>query len=207
MVKTLHTLRMKIISLTGGIGSGKSEIARILAEKGAAVIDADKVGHAIIQPGRPAWEEIVQTFGRDILAEDQAIDRKKLASKVFSNPDALNKLNQITHPRVNETIKTAIEKARKDGTDVLVVEVQVITGADWVHLTDEVWEVKAPQKARLERLEKRGLPASEALKRMASQMPVDQKTYPKVITIDNSGSLADLRSQLEKLWKALHNKG
>jgi dephospho-CoA kinase len=198
---------MKIISLTGGIGSGKSEVSRILAEMGAAVIDADKVAHAIIEPGRPAWEEITQVFGEDVLADDRTIDRKKLAAKVFSNPDALKILNRITHPRVNETIKAAIEKARKDAAQDLVVEVQIITGADWVHLTDAVWVVKASQQVRLERLGKRGMPASEALKRMAAQLPVDEKAYPKVVFIDNSGSLSDLRTQLEKLWRALHNRG
>lgn len=197
---------MKIISLTGGIGSGKSAITHILQELGAVVIDADKVGHAVIQPDTPGWREIVQAFGREILAPDRSIDRKKLADRVFSDPRALSKLNQITHPKVNEAIKSAFEVERKKGTRVLVVEVQIISGADWIPLTDEVWLVEAPQQVRLERLRQRGLSPEEALKRMAAQKPLEAKGYPRVVRIDNSGSLDDLRRRLEKLWPSIHNE-
>jgi dephospho-CoA kinase len=198
---------MKIVSLTGGIGSGKSTAAHILQDLGAVVIDADKVAHAVIEPGKPAWQEITETFGRDILLPDRTIDRKKLAGKVFSDPAALTKLNQITHPRVNQEIRASLERGRRDGTDVMVVEVQIISGADWVHLTDEVWVVQAPQQVRLARLQERGLAPAEALKRMAAQVPVDEKLYPKVVNVDNSGDIQSLRVQLEKLWQGLHNKG
>ena len=198
---------MKIIALTGGIGSGKSTVAHILQDLGAMVIDADKVAHAVIEPGKPAWQEITRTFGRDILLPGGTIDRKKLAGKVFSDPAALRKLNQITHPRVNQEIRASLEQGRRNGTDVMVVEVQIITGADWVHLTDEVWVVQAPQQVRLARLQERGMAPAEALKRMAAQVPVDEKLYPKVVNVDNSGDIQSLRAQLEKLWRGLHNEG
>jgi dephospho-CoA kinase len=198
--------KMKIISLTGGIGSGKSAVSRILQEMGAVIIDADKVAHAVIQPDTPGWREIVEVFGRDVLAADHCIDRKKLAARVFSDPQALAKLNQITHPKVNAAIRSAFEDERRKGTDVLVVEVQIIRGADWIPLTDEVWLVQAPHEVKLERLKQRGLSPDEALRRMASQTPLDEKAYPRVVTIDNSGSLADLRRQLEKLWRSIHNE-
>jgi dephospho-CoA kinase len=197
---------MKIISLTGGIGSGKTAVTRILAELGAVVIDADSIAHIIIEPGTPGWQGIVDRFGREILSADSSIDRKKLAGIVFSDPDALKDLNRITHPRVNEAIRAAFENERKKGTDVVVVEVQVISGADWVGLTDEVWLVEAPLEVRLNRLAQRGLPRAEALKRVASQLPLDEKAYPKVVRIDNSFTLTNLRAQLEKLWLSLHNE-
>ncbi len=197
---------MKIISLTGGIGAGKSAAAQILRDLGAAILDADQVARAIIQPDTPAWRDIVETFGREILLPDRSVNRQALAARVFSDSAALAKLNGITHPRVNEAIRAAIEEHRRKGTDVLVVEVQIITGADWVGLTDEVWVIEAPTEIRLRRLEARGLPRAEALKRMAAQKPLDSAAYARVIGIDNSRSLAELRSELEKLWRALHNK-
>jgi len=198
---------MKIISLTGGIGAGKSAAAHILRDLGAATLDADQIARAVILPDTPAWRDLVETFGGEILLPDRAIDRQALAARVFSDPKALKKLNHITHPRVNEAIRAAFEEHRRRGTDILVVEVQIITGADWVGLTDEVWVVEAPTEVRLKRLESRGMPQAEALKRMAAQKPLDSSAYPRVKKIDNSGTQAELRSQLEKLWRALHNKG
>lgn len=198
---------MKIISLTGGIGSGKSCVAGLMEKMGATIIDADKVAHEIIDPGTPGWQEIITTFGRGILTAQETVDRNKLAQIVFNNPEDLKKLNRITHPKVNEAIRTAFQKYRQQGADVVVVEVQIITGADWVHLTDEVWVVNAPREVKIKRLRERGLPESEALKRMASQMPIDEKAYSKVVNIDNSGTLEQLKIQVEKLWYRLHNKG
>lgn len=138
---------MKIISLTGGIGAGKSAVAQIMRELGAVTLDADQVARTVILPETPAWGEIVETFGPAILLPDRTVDRKALAARVFSDPGALEQLNRITHPRVNENIRNAIEEHRRRGTDILVVEVQIITGADWVDLTDEVWVVEAPLKS------------------------------------------------------------
>jgi dephospho-CoA kinase len=197
---------MKIISLTGGIGSGKSAAADILRDLGAAVVDADQVARAVVLPDAPAWRDIVATFGKEVLLPDRTIDRKALAAKVFSDPGALEELNRITHPRVNQAIRAAFNEHRRLGTEILVVEVQIISGADWVGLTDEVWEVEAPVEVRLQRLEQRGMARAEALRRMAAQNPVDSRVYPRVVRIDNSGSRSELREQLEKLWRALHNE-
>ena len=104
---------MKIISLTGGIGSGKSTVSAILKELGAVVIDADKVGHEVIDPGTPGWQEVVATFGRDILTPQGTIDRKKLAQIVFNNPEALQKLNQIVHPKIDAEVRCPAQEVSR----------------------------------------------------------------------------------------------
>jgi dephospho-CoA kinase len=116
---------MKVIGLTGGIGSGKSTVSRFLGEMGAVMLDADKVGHQAYQPGTETWKELVAAFGEDIVAPDSTIDRRKLGTIVFADPEALARLNRIVHPRMFDMMKARIEEYRGKGTEVVVLEAAI----------------------------------------------------------------------------------
>ena len=147
---------MKIIGLTGGIASGKSTISRALRELGAIVIDADEVAHTIMEPGKPAWEDIIEHFGSGVLYADQTIDREKLGAIVFNNPERLQVLNQITHPRVGEQFKQIITTLRAEKSDaVLFIEVPLLYETHMERICDEVWVVWVDEETQIQRLMKR----------------------------------------------------
>ncbi|MBM4433036.1 MAG: dephospho-CoA kinase, partial [Chloroflexi bacterium] len=148
---------MKVIGLTGGIGSGKSIVAQFLAELGAVIIDADKVGHEVFKPGTEAWQEVVTTFGKQILNTKGEIDRKKLSEIVFGNPELLSRLNKIMHPKMNEVVKAKLKEYQRQGVEVVVLEAPLLIEAGWTSLADEVWAVVAPKSAVSKRLTEKGL--------------------------------------------------
>ena len=125
---------MKVIGLTGGIGSGKSTVSGFLAELGAVIIDADKVGHEALKPDTEVWREVVAAFGRQILTLDGDINREKLGEIVFRNPESLSKLNQIMHPRMYDMVKAQLEGYRKQGVGVVVLEAPLLIEANWTSL-------------------------------------------------------------------------
>ena len=144
---------MKTIGLTGGIGSGKSTVSQLLAERGAFVIDADKVGHEIYLPGKAAWQQVTAAFGSEILAADQTIDRKKLGAIVFGSAEARQRLNAIVHPLMFEDIAARIQAKRATGFSApIVVEAAILIEANWIPLVDEVWLVEASTGAVVERV-------------------------------------------------------
>lgn len=196
---------MKTIGLTGGIGSGKSTVSHILATLGACVIDADKVGHEIYLPGKEAWHKVIETFGRDILAPDQTIDRKKLGALVFGNEAARKRLNAIVHPLMFHEIRRRIQEKRAGGvTAPIVVEAAVLIEANWLPLVDEVWVVVAGKSAVLERLAaQRGLSARDTEARIASQLSDADRIKHAHVVIPNDGSLADLRTRVLHEWQRL----
>ncbi len=162
---------MKVIGLTGGIGTGKSIVSQFLAELGAVIIDADKAGHEAFKPNTEAWHEVVAAFGRQILAPSGEVDRKKLGEIVFSNPESLLQLNKIMHPQMRNMIKAQIEEYRRQGVDVVVLEAAILIEANWTPLVDEVWVTLAPESAVLKRLrEQRGLEEKQTLARIRSQL-------------------------------------
>src|SRR3990172_1553330 len=130
---------MYVIGLTGGIGSGKSTVARMLQQKGATLLSADAVGHEVYEPDRPAYQEIVEAFGRDIVGADGRIDRKALGPIVFSDPEQLRRLNAITHPRMKELMREKLAAERAGGARIAVLEAALLFDAGWDDLTDEVW--------------------------------------------------------------------
>lgn len=196
---------MKTIGLTGGIGSGKSTVSQLLAELGAFVIDADKVGHEIYLPGKEAWKQITAAFGQDILADDQTIERKKLGAIVFGSDEARKQLNAIVHPLMFKDIQQRIQAKRAEGfTKPIVVEAAILIEANWTPLTDEVWLVEAHKEAVIDRVaEQRGMPAQDTEARIASQLSNEERRKHADLVIQNDGSLEDLKHRVSQAWEQL----
>lgn len=196
---------MKTIGLTGGIGSGKSTVSQLLAELGAFVIDADKVGHEIYLPGQEAWQQVTAAFGRDILAADQTIDRKKLGAIVFSSAEARKKLNAIVHPLMFKDIGRRITEKRTEGfTKPIVVEAAILIEANWLPLVDEVWVVVTGKGVVVERVAaQRGLSAQDTEARIASQLADAERLKHAHVVIANAGSREDLQQRVSEAWRRL----
>jgi dephospho-CoA kinase len=194
---------VRVVGLTGGIGSGKSAAASILAELGATLIDADKVGHEVYEPGKPCWHDLVEAFGREIVAADGTIDRKRLGGRVFADPPALKRLNAMVHPRIAETIAEKIRAMRAAGHDrPVILEAAVLIEAGWQRLVDEVWVITTSRERAIERVAtSRGLSRGEVERRIASQISDAERTRDAACVIPNDGTLADLREALEHCWK------
>jgi len=195
---------MKVIGLTGSIGSGKSTVSQFLAELGAVIIDADKIGHEAYKPDTEAWREVVAAFGRQILTPGGDIDRKKLGEIVFSNAEALARLNQIMHPRMYDMVKAQLEEYQRQEADVVVLEAPLLIEAGWASLVDEVWVTVASESTVLRRLKEQfGLSRQEALARIRSQLSSEERVKHADVVIDNDGNLDELRARVDKLWQGL----
>ena len=192
---------MIVIGLTGGIGSGKSEVSRILSELGAYIIDADQVGHEAYQPHTETWEELVAAFGKNILQPSGEVDRRKLGSIVFSDPDALARLNAIVHPRMREMMSERLEERRQQDVKVAVIEAAVLLEAGWESLVDEVWVTTANDDSVVQRISQRNnLSEEEIRKRINSQMKNEERISRASSVIENSGSLEVLWQRVRDLW-------
>ena len=195
---------MKVIGLTGGIGSGKSTVSQFLAELGATIIDADKIGHEVLKPDTEVWREVVVTFGKQIVTANGTIDRKKLGTIVFSNPEARAQLNQIMHPRIYEMVKAQLAEYQRQGTNVVVVEAPLLVEADWTLLVDEVWVTTAAEDTVLKRLRERtGLSEAESQARIRSQLPPEEKIKSADVVIDTDFDLDELKAKVRELWRGL----
>jgi dephospho-CoA kinase len=194
----------RVIGLTGGMGSGKSTVSQLLAEFGAVIIDADKVGHEAYQPNTKTWQELVAAFGQQIVAPDGAIDRKKLGAIVFGSPEQLERLNHIVHPRMFEMMKERIEQYRRQGVKVVVLDAAILFEANWTPLVDTIWVVVATESVVITRAKARtGLPEEQIRSRLRSQMSNDERTKRANVVIHNDGTFEDLRAKVKELWTAL----
>ena len=192
---------MLVLGLTGGIGTGKSEVTRALAGLGASVIDADRVGHEAYRPHQGIWQEVVQAFGEEILSPDGEVDRKALGAIVFSQPDARAKLNGIMHPWMAKEIERRIDQMRQDGVEVVVLEAALLIEAGWQGLVDELWVTTADEEEAVTRVSLRsGLSEEQVRGRMATQMPVAEKIRQADVVIDNSGNLGGLQRRVAQEW-------
>ena len=193
---------MIVIGLTGGIGTGKSEAARILQDLGAVVINADQVGHSAYTPHSEIWSEVVQAFGREILDTNDEIDRRKLGAIVFSDSAQLERLNRIMHPRMARMVQEQIDGLRENGAPVVVVEAAVLFEAGWDSLVDEVWSTAAPEETVVARLVARnGLPEDEARKRINAQMSAAERAARSQAVVDNSEDITHLQEAVQALWE------
>ena len=193
-----------VIGLTGGIASGKSTAARQLAELGATVVDADILGHEIYQPGRTAWQQLVAAFGRGILGPGQEIDRRRLGSLVFGDPEAMKRLTGIVWPLMKVEMTGRLRRLADEGTRFLVLEAAVLLEAGWDDLADEVWTVTvSPNIAAARLIERTGASLAEAERRIATQMSNAERSARADVVIDNDGTAAEFGEKIEACWRRL----
>jgi len=192
---------MRVLGLTGGIGSGKSIVAEMFAQLGAEVIDADRLARDVVEPGQPALEEIVNTFGPDILLPDGRLNRVKLAVTIFADAVARQRLNAITHPPIHARMEKEVA-ARRQRSGVLILDIPLLyenRRTDIVEKVIVVWVDPETQRQRL--IERDGISLDEARLRIAAQMPLDDKRARADYVIDNRGDRENTRQQAEAIYR------
>jgi dephospho-CoA kinase len=195
---------MLAVGLTGGIGSGKSTVAGLMVERGGVLIDADRIAREVVEPGGPAYQPLVERFGRRILTPQGTIDRRVLASLAFADPDELSALNSITHPAVGAVMLE--HRQSMDGTDqVVLLDIPLLKPAHRELLSlDVVVVVDCPVEMAIDRLVgQRGFDRADAEARVAAQIARDERVSGADFVIDNSGGRKDLESQVDEVWDKL----
>ena len=195
-----------IIGLTGGIASGKSTVSKLMESYGATIVDADKIGHLVYEPGTDCLKDVVKAFGNGVLLSDGSgkLNRPALGDIVFSSPDKLKELNKIVWPHINKELKSRMESHKKG---VLVVEAAVMIEAGWAKKNspyNEVWiSWVAPEIAKSRLMARNNFSEDEALKRIKSQITNEERLQHADISIDNNGTEADLKSKITEQWNSL----
>ena len=195
----------RVIGLTGGIGSGKSVVAGLLGERGAAVIDADTAAHEVYRPGSEGWHAVVAAFGTEIVDEGGDISRARLGRIVFGDAAARRRLNAIVHPRVRNLLADRVARARSGGARVVVVEVpllvEAIRAGRWTPTYDEIWVVTAPQRQVVDRLLARGMAEARFRAVIEAQASSEERLRYADVVIDNSAGICRLRERVAALWE------
>jgi len=186
------------IGLTGGIGSGKSTVAGLLAARGARIVDADRIAREVVEPGTPGLEAVVAAFGPGVLTPEGALDRPALAAVVFADPDARRRLDGIVHPLVRARAAELVAAAPPDA--VVVQDVPLLVETGQASSYDLVLVVEADLDTRVRRLVGRGLPEGDARARIAAQATDEQRRAVADVVLDNSGTVEDLETQVERFW-------
>ena len=205
----ISSAAMILVGLTGGVATGKSTVAKMFERCGAVVIDADQLAREVVQPGKPAWQEIVRTFGKDVLNPDRTINRQALGSIVFSHPTKRRRLERIIHPRVaRHQQRLTRQAAKKDLHAVVIYDVPLLFEAGIDKRVDKIIVVTADQKTQLARLRKRnGLSRSEALRRIRNQMPLAMKRCRADHILDGTKNRRQLAKDISKLLEGLRQLG
>ena len=193
---------MFVIGLTGGIGTGKTEVTHVLRELGAVVIESDKVAHLSYRPGTDAYEDIIDQFGREILDESGVIDRAKLGGLVFAVPELRIHLEMIVWPAARSWIEERLIQEKERGTKIVVIEVPKLFEAGWDDLADAVWTIEAPSDLIAQRVNIRSnLGEAEKNARVKAQITSVERAERADLLIENTAKLADLREQITNLWQ------
>ena len=193
---------MFVIGLTGGIGTGKTEVTHVLRELGAVVIESDKVAHLSYRPGTDAYEDIVDQFGREILDESGVIDGAKLGGLVFAVTELRIPLEMIVWPAARSWIEERLIQEKERGTKIVVIEVPKLFEAGWDDLADAVWTIEAPSDLIAQRLNIRSnLGEAEKNARFKAQITSGERAERADLLIENTAKLADLREQITNLWQ------
>ncbi|MCG7267192.1 dephospho-CoA kinase [Corynebacterium sp. ACRQJ] len=194
---------MITIGLTGGIGSGKSTVSSRLAELGAFIVDADLVAREIVEPGQPALAELAEAFD-GVLNPDGTLNRAELARQAFATPEATEKLNAITHPRIRARTEELFKQGRESGAQVLVYDMPLLIENGEVDKVDHVLVVDAPDELRIDRLvQHRGLDEDDARRRLAAQIDRATRLNAADTVLDNSGTVEQLLEQVDDFWAGL----
>jgi dephospho-CoA kinase len=192
------------VGLTGGVGSGKSTVARLLADLGAVIIDADAIAHEVVEPGTPGFDAVVERFGRGVVRPDGSLDRAGLAGIVFADDTQRQALNAIVHPLVGARMAELAAAASADA--VVVWDVPLLVENDSAGGFDMVVVVEADVPIRLARLVERGMSEQDARERIKSQATDEQRRAVADVVIENNGDLAALRERVRKVWKAIQQR-
>ncbi|MCH7741485.1 MAG: dephospho-CoA kinase [Proteobacteria bacterium] len=196
---------MKVICLTGGLASGKSTAATFLAEKGANIVDADRLGHRVYDPGTQAFRKVIETFGEKVVAEDSHIDRKLLGSIVFGQPDQLKKLTDIVWPEIRRLVELEIaglEAIYPDG--IVVLEAAVLFEAGWEDIGDEIWVIVVDRETAIERsIDRDGSDREAVESRLDAQIENDERISKSDVVIENNGDLQQLTDRLQQEWERI----
>ena len=196
---------MIVIGLTGSVGTGKSTVARLFQQHGAVVLDADRVVHALMEPGTPVWKKVRRRFGPEVIASDGRVDRKKLGGQVFADRKQLQELNAIVHPAVRRRIQERIRQIRRaDPAAVVVLDIPLLVESGAAYRTDALVVVSASVEAAARRLKHRsGWSVKEFKRRRLFQLPLSVKKKKADFVVDNGGSLRETRQQVSRLWKQI----
>ena len=193
---------MFVIGLTGGIGSGKTEVSKILESFGARIINADTLGHRIYRKNTKAWPKIVEEFGETILDTNGNIIRSELAKRVFSSKNELDKLNKICHPEIKNLVITELNKWNLKKANVIVLEAAILIEANWQNIVDEVWLIDSKTSNIFDRVKKRDKIDDQAIKaRIDSQMNHTERTEYADEVITNNGTIDELRNALSEIYR------
>ena len=192
---------MKVLGITGGVGSGKSEILKFLQEEYQAVIcQLDEVARHLQQRGQECWRQIVETFGREMIGTDGELDREKLGAVVFADPEMLQKLNGIVHPEVKSWVRQDIRKKEQDGVTLYVIEAALLPTAGYEEICDEMWYIYTEEAVRRRRLTvSRGYSEEKITKMIQSQPSEEDFRKACTVVIDNSGSFENTKEQIGEL--------
>lgn len=196
---------MLLVGLTGGIGSGKSTVSGMLAERGAEIIDADQIAREVVMPCTPAWCKIREHFGPGVLFADGTIDRQALGNVVFGDPAKLALLNEITHPAIFERIADRLEAAY-DRDVIVVLDAALLIETGLARRVDVLVVTHSPKEVQVRRLAAKGMPTTQANARIAAQLTPEERLDRADLVIDNSGSLEDLSLQVDELWRELERR-
>jgi dephospho-CoA kinase len=195
---------LKIVGLTGGIGAGKSTVARMLVARGARLIDADLLAREVVEPGKPAWRDIVEEFGEDVLNADRSINREALAAVVFKDEEKRERLNLITHPRIGEQMIALTNKYRDEGAQVVIIDAALLLESPATRWIKPAIVVVADDELKVDRVCARDrCGREEVLGRIRSQWTDEKRAGLADYVIDKSGDLASLEEQVEKVWKSI----
>ena len=196
---------MLIVGLTGGVASGKSLVSQVWKEEGAALIDADRIARELVQPRAPAWKVLVKAFGKEILQEDGSIHRKKLATRVFSNPVEKDLLNRILHPRIKKEIDRRIKKvAQKGAKTIVVIDAALLVETGYYREVDEVVVVTSTKRQQMARLQRRDKINQEMARGIIeSQISEEERIKVADIVIRNEGSREKTERKAKEVFEAL----
>jgi dephospho-CoA kinase len=198
--------RLFVVALTGGIGSGKSTVCNLLEEKGAFILDSDRLAREVVEKGKPAWKDIVEHFGEAVLDTEGEIDRKKLADIVFTDAVERSFLNSVTHPRIFQLMYERLQArdTETEGKGVAVLDIPLLVDVKASGMFDFTLVVDASPEVQVERITSdRGSSREEAWSRIRSQVPREQRLASADHVIDNDGSMESLRSEVDKAWEAI----
>jgi len=195
---------MRVVGLTGGIATGKSTVARLLAGWGAAIVDADVVAREVVEPGQPALAEIAAEFGSSVLTPEGRLDRTALAAVVFASAERRRRLEEITHPRIVDRMRQQVVAALGERPPLVAVDIPLLLESGRAEWLDDVLLVYADPATQLRRLmERDGMDEAEARGRLAAQMPIDEKRRLATWVIDNSGTTAETEAQVAGWWESV----